>query len=757
MKLLKNVTFGLLALLVAVLVVATIVEKAAGTDVVFADIYGSWWFAMLWAVECVLALVYLIKCKVYKRPATMLLHLSFVVILAGALVTHVFGVQGTLHLRQGEKTNVFVNKETNGMEMFPFSVKLEDFQLQTYPGTMSAMDYVSQVEVNDGSKTEDMNISMNNIGEYNFYRFYQSGYDNDLQGAYLSIAYDPWGIGITYTGYALLVISMLLFLALPGEGFRCLLRDKSLRTATVLILFVLSMGASAEGRVLPKDVAQQFDSLYVYYNGRICPLQTVARDFTTKLCGKPTYKGYTAEQVFMGWMFYSTTWLDEPIIKIKGAHTKRILGTDAKYVSYADFFEYGNYRLDDVLAEIRSGQDVADARAITEADEKMNILRMHLNGQLMKIFPVSASQFVPDSLHPIDESLKNFKLKWYAPDDMLPGAIPNGQWYFIRHSLDYVNELSVMKDYKSLTATLDKIKKYQVKTAGAENLPSDFAFKSELLYNTIDFTRPLAMLLLTVGIVMFIVGLVLMIKQKQRPRWLSVAMLAVYSLSIIYLLFFISLRGIVSGHLPIANGYETMQFMSLCSLVITLCLWKKSKLIPSFGFIMAGLTLLVSMMGQSNPQITHLMPVLSSPLLSIHVCVIMIAYTLFAFIALNSIAGLIADRHSKDERKQMMAAQLVRNSRLMLYPAEFLLTAGIFIGAIWANVSWGRYWGWDPKEVWALITMLVYAFPLHGSLISWFRKPSHFNLYMLLAFISVIITYFGVNFFLGGMHSYANS
>lgn len=135
----------------------------------------------------------------------------------------------------------------------------------------------------------------------------------------------------------------------------------------------------------------------------------------------------------------------------------------------------------------------------------------------------------------------------------------------------------------------------------------------------------------------------------------------------------------------------------------------------------------------------------------------MIAYTLFAFIALNSITGLIADRHSKDERKQMMAAQLVRNSRLMLYPAEFLLTAGIFIGAIWANVSWGRYWGWDPKEVWALITMLVYAFPLHGSLISWFRKPSHFNLYMLLAFISVIITYFGVNFFLGGMHSYANS
>ncbi len=757
MKILKVITFSLLALLVVALVAATVVEKAGGTDVAYADIYGSWWFAVLWAVECVLALIYLIKCKVYKRPATMLLHLSFVVILAGALVTHLYGVQGTLHLRQGDATNAFVNKETGGMDMFPFAVSLKDFQLQTYPGTMSAMDYVSAVEVKDGSKTHVMNISMNNIGEYDSYRFYQSGYDNDLQGTYLSIAYDPWGIGITYTGYALLVISMLLFLVLPGEGFRRLLRDKSLRTAAVLMLFALSVGASAEGRVLPKDVARQFGTLYAYYNGRVCPLQTVARDFTTKLYGKPTYKGYTAEQVFMGWMLYSTTWLDEPIIKIKGTHTKEILGTDSKYVSYSDFFEYGNYRLDDALAEIRSGGEVADARAITEADEKMNILRMHLNGQLLKIFPVSASQFAPDSLHPIDESLKNFTLKWYAPDDMLPGAIPNGLWYFIRHSLDYVNELSMKKDYKTLTATLDKIKKYQVKTAGAENLPSDFAFKSELLYNTIDFTRPLAMLLLTVGIIMFVVGLLLMIRNKRRPSWLSAVLLAIYSLSILYLLSFISLRSVVSGHLPLANGYETMQFMSLCSLVITLCLWNKSKLIPSFGFIMAGLTLLVSMMGQSNPQVTHLMPVLSSPLLSVHVCVIMIAYTLFAFIALNSIAGLVVGRRGADEEKRLMTAQIVRNSRLMLYPAEFLLTAGIFIGAVWANVSWGRYWGWDPKEVWALITMLVYAFPLHGSLLGWFRKPSHFNLYTLFAFLSVIITYFGVNFFLGGMHSYANS
>ncbi len=756
---LKIFTFSLLAILIATLVVATIYEKTAGTPAVVGNIYGSWWFASLWAIECVAALVYLIKRKIFRRPASTLLHCSFIIILAGALITHIFGIQGTMHLRTGEAANVYENKETGSIDMLPFKVSLKKFQLQTYPGTMSAMDYRSEVKVTDGTDHATMNISMNNIGEYGAYRFYQSGYDVDQQGTYLSICHDPWGIGVTYTGYALLVVSMLLFLVLPGEGFRRLLRNKTIvRSATVLFFSFLSLGASAEGKVLPKDVAQQFGSIYTYYNGRICPLQTVARDFTTKLYGSPEYKGYTSEQVFTGWMLYAMSWLDEPIIKVKGGHTKQLLGTDAKYVSYADFFSNGKYLLEDAVADIHQGKEVTDSRAITETDEKMNILRMHLNGQLAKIYPISSSQFIEDSVHHIDESLKSFTLAWFSQDENLPGAISNEQWYFIKHTLDYIYELSVMKDYKTIKEIAGKIRKYQVKTVGSENLPTDFAFKSELIYNSSDYTKPLAMALLAIGIAMFIAGLTFTLKGRKSPKWLSGTLIAVCALSTLYLIYFISLRGIVSGHLPLANGYETMQFMSLCSLAITLCLWKKSQLIPSFGLIMAGLTLLVSMMGQSNPQITPLMPVLSSPLLSIHVCIIMLSYTLFAFIMLNSIAGLAVDLQKKDsESRQSLSQQLMRNSHLMLYPAEFLLTVGIFIGAVWANVSWGRYWGWDPKEVWALITMLVYAFPLHRASLLWFEQPRHFHIYMILAFLTVLITYFGVNFFLGGMHSYANS
>jgi ABC-type transport system involved in cytochrome c biogenesis permease subunit len=217
-----------------------------------------------------------------------------------------------------------------------------------------------------------------------------------------------------------------------------------------------------------------------------------------------------------------------------------------------------------------------------------------------------------------------------------------------------------------------------------------------------------------------------------------------------YTLLCIGLRGYVGGHIPMSNGSETMMFMSACAMVLTLCLQRRFTLVVPFGYIISGLTLMVSSFGESNPQITHLMPVLASPLLSIHVCVLMLAYTLLAFIMLNGIAAIVVGRNNPEQVDTLYIV-----SKLMLYPALFLLTAGIFIGAIWANQSWGRYWGWDPKEVWALITMLIYAMPLHPSLFPRLQKPMAAHIFLVAAFLSVLITYFGVNFLLGGMHSYA--
>ena len=218
----------------------------------------------------------------------------------------------------------------------------------------------------------------------------------------------------------------------------------------------------------------------------------------------------------------------------------------------------------------------------------------------------------------------------------------------------------------------------------------------------------------------------------------------------LYLTLMLALRGYVSGHWPVSNGYETMRFMAWCTLLLTLLFARRFLFLLPFGYLIAGLSLMVSMMGESNPQITQLMPVLDSPLLCIHVMLVMAAYALLAFVMFGGVAGVVLHRRARGA-----AAQLQAVSRLMLYPAVFCLAAGIFVGAVWANVSWGRYWGWDPKEVWALVTLLVYALPLHAGSLPWFRRPLFFHWFCIAAFLSVLVTYFGVNFLLGGMHSYA--
>ena len=226
------------------------------------------------------------------------------------------------------------------------------------------------------------------------------------------------------------------------------------------------------------------------------------------------------------------------------------------------------------------------------------------------------------------------------------------------------------------------------------------------------------------------------------------ALIAVMTLHLSVLLV---LRWIVSGHVPLSNGFETMQFMAWSVLILTLLMHAKFPIVIGFGPLLASFAMLVAMIGSGSPQITPLMPVLHSPLLSIHVMVIMFSYALFAMIMLIGVQGLVCQHRGDIVRSESLAAL----AHFLLYPAVFLLAAGIFIGAVWANVSWGRYWSWDPKEVWALITMLIYMAPFHSSSVKCFRNTSFFLFYCIVAFLSVLITYFGVNFLLGGMHSYA--
>lgn len=756
MKLLKRIAFCLLGILLFVLTIATILEKVNGTEFVNNHIYSSVPFIILWGSTALASLLYMIKRKLYRQWTTFLLHLSFILILVGAFVTWIDGEQGTLQLKLGEKTMSFINKGGEKCTL-PFSISLEDFEIIYYKGTRAPMDYVSRITVSAENNSESLEgeISMNKIFSFMNYRFYQSGYDANGQGIVLSVSHDPYGIGITYTGYSILLVSIILFFLNPQSTFRQLMKsyrnnsqDIKKGCSILFLLFVSTfpMGSRAMAadhplpKTLPRETAGRFGDLYILYNDRICPLQTFARDFTIKLYGKPTYHGLTSEQVLTGWLFYYDSWKNEPVIRIKSNEARRLLDIKGQYASVKDFAGSTNeYKLEDAMRQIHLGRQITDRKGIEEANEKFNIISMVCTGALMKIFPY--------------RDAKGNTLQWYAQSDRLPHEMGNEQWTFTRKAMNYVHEQIVMKRFDEVNRLLNKIKQYQQKECG-EALPSASRFKAEKLYNQFDYSKPIAILCLCIGLFAFIYYCRCTVTEKNICCSLAFIFNLLLCSIFIYLSMTIVLRGYVSNHLPLSNGFETMQFMAWCTVLLTFFLQRKFTLSVPFGFLLCGLTLLVSMFGEQNPRITQLMPVLQSPLLSIHVVAIMTAYSLLAFIMLNGITAVVL--HYSTENCETAIDFLQRISRLILYPAVFLLTIGIFIGAVWANVSWGRYWGWDPKEVWALITMLVYALALHPASLKWFRYPMFFHVFGIVAFLTVLITYFGVNFLLGGMHSYAN-
>lgn len=749
MKLLKRTAFSLLGILLLILTIATILEKIYGTDFVNEYIYSSVPFVILWGVTAITSLLYIIKSKLHRQPVIFLLHLSLLFILAGAFTTWIYGEQGTMRVRQGEQQTSFTDSKGISHQL-PFSITLNQFEIIYYKGTLAPMDFISHISVADKDCHRQIQgkVSMNHIFSYQHYRFYQSGYSEDNEGSVFSVSHDPYGIGITYAGYTLLLLSTVFFFFSPQSRFRQLLKSPLLhRSLTViLLLFAFSLNSnflkanSPSPKVLPREVAEHFGDLYILYNNRICPLQTFARDFTIKLYGSSSYKGLTPEEVLTGWLFYYDSWKNEPIIRIKSNEARKLLEIEGNYARLKDYISTINeYKLEKMMNHIRSGEQVTDKRGIEEADEKFNIINLVCTGAMMKIFPC--------------RNIAGKTLEWYSQSDQLPQDMDNDKWVFIRKSMSYVNEMIVMKKYNDACLLLEKIKKYQQKECDGL-LPADNKFKAEKIYNQFDYSKSVAMACICIGLICFIYYCHCMASQKRTSRKAIIILNILRWIVFTYLSAAICLRGYVSNHLPLSNGFETMQFMAWCTLLLTFLLQRKFAMLLPFGFLLCGLTLMVSMLGESNPQITQLMPVLQSPLLSIHVVVIMIAYSLLAFIMLNGVTAVILHQSQKECKEQIERLQII--SQIILYPAIFLLAIGIFIGAVWANVSWGRYWGWDPKEVWALITMLVYALALHPRSLPWFHRTMFFHVFCITAFITVLITYFGVNFLLGGMHSYAN-
>ena len=683
---LKRLLIAVYICLVCLLAIATFLEQACGTDFVEKYIYHTFWFCCLWGILAALAVMALIRRQLWKHLPTLLLHGSFLVILAGAMLTFVSSRKGYVHLTVGNKVGSFVEQESGRRIDLPFTLLLDSFRVEHYPGTEAPADYVSHIRIlRSGQDTDSAScsrtVSMNRILSEQGFRFYQSSFDEDKRGSWLTVNYDPWGIGATYAGYVLLGISMIGLLFSHGGEFRRLMNHPLLRKGGVFCLLLLAGSMQVQGRTLPALSIRQADSLayeQVIYHDRVVPFNTLARDFVVKLTGRPSYAGLTPEQIIGGWLLRPDVWQYEPMIYIKNRELCRLLNLKTPYASVADLFDGQRYRLQDFWQGGReTGRKMSPLeKAIVETDEKVGLILMLQKGTLIRPLP---------------------------------------------------------KDGSVKPLPLSKI-------------------RAELIYNRIPFSKCLFMFNLTVGLLAFFHLVYCGLRHSSERsgllrrinRFLVVALYAAF----LFQLFGYGLRWYVGGRIPLSNGYETMQFMALCTLVLACLFRRRFPFTVPFGFLLSGFALLVAHLGQMNPQITPLMPVLVSPWLSMHVSLIMMSYALFAFIMLNGILALCIRRH---ERMLMLL------SRLLLYPANFFLGAGIFMGAVWANVSWGRYWAWDPKEVWALITFLVYGMAFHSKSLSAFRRPLFFHIYMIAAFLTVLMTYFGVNYVLGGMHSYANA
>ena len=654
---LKKTLFALYVLVIVCMAAATVVEKYSGTDFVRSNVYGAWWFSLLWAVLTAAGVVYFLRhrCKSWSGIA---LHLSFVVILAGAFVTHVSSERGTIHLRQGAYISTCVMYDRHNQPydaQMPFQMRLDRFDVQYHEGTDAAEDYVSQFTIIDHGKQYSGKVSMNRIFRYGAMRFYQSSYDNDMLGASVSFNSDPIGIPLTYTGYALLFFSLVYMLFDPHGAYRKLLRLSHLKKGLMMALLFALGSSSGEAHVLPKESADRFGRLMVLHNSRICPLQTLAVDFTKNLYGKASYNGYTPEQVLTGWMFYADDWMQEPMLRLKGAEMRDRLQLP-EYVPVSQFFNsaMGGYTLGPYVQEYYGGNHDAFHSQVAAIDNKIQLIMELRSGSLLKLFPYT----------------NKGKTTWFSPTGDLPNAMDREHQQFVRSICLLLGDCALASDYTQMDAVVGKMLKYQQKNGGA-SMPSDRRVAAERIYNRIPFATILFMLCLAMGIISFLYAIIRMCRED--------------------------------------NG--------------------------------------------ANNVGTDADPVLNSPLLSVHVSIIMMGFAMLSFTFISGLTAILLRLVSRTAQPKMV--QLQQLSLVFLYPALAALGIGIFIGAIWANVSWGEYWGWNPKEVWALITFMIYAIPLHARSVAQLRRPTAFHLFMTLAFLTLVMTYFGVNYFLGGMHSYA--
>jgi len=639
--------------------------------------------------------------------------------------------------------------------ILPFAIALDDFQMTRYPGTDAAATFASDVRVVDARLAEDMkyNIHMNHILDYEGYRFFQSSYDQDERGSYLSVNHDFYGTWVTYVGYILLTIGMVWALFAPKTRF-AMLRKRARSIGVGMLVALMSLPISAKAQGEPSEIpavdaehAMKVSELFVQdHRGRMKPMHTLSREVLRKVSGKEVILGLTADQFILSAALRPSDWYTTPLIKQGHSPVvQELLGTTAKLVSYNQCFdEQGKYLLSEAVQSAQSKKPTekdANEKTIIALDERVNIMNMVFSGQFLKWVP-------------IEGDLNN---TWSAPRSHGLQTNVNATKFFSAYfgALDHA-----MKEghYSEADAYLAQLKDFQQELAH-DILPSPTQSKLEILMNTYRPFDRLAMIyaLLAIIFLALLMGEVWFGPRPFVERSRTIMIVVAYLPFVIHTLA-LAVRWYVSERAPWSNGYESLIYIGWTSALSGLLFSRKEFGALAATNILSAIILLIAMLSYLNPEITPLVPVLKSYWLTIHVSLEAGSY---GFLMLGAIIGVlilmlyILRNSSNAKRIEGKIDRLQAISEMTITGGLYMLSVGTYLGGVWANESWGRYWGWDAKETWALVSILVYATVLHMRFIPKLNNAFAFSVGTLFGLASVVMTYFGVNYYLSGLHSYA--
>ncbi len=647
----------------------------------------------------------------------------------------------------------------------PFQVKLDRFVLKRYPGTMMPSSYESYVHVTDPetNTTFPYHIYMNHVLSYQGYRFFQSSYDMDEQGSILSVNHDPGSIP-TYMGYLMLLIGFIWsFLSEKGRFSHLRKRLKRLKeSSTVALLLGVALAGtlpvhaadtvdlSPLHKISPIH-AQKFGRLVVQdTGGRMKPMDSLAREVLSKISHKTSWEGLSAEQVILGMLTHPELFQKVRMIKVSHPAVIKKLGLPkgTRYVAYDDLFgKDGQYKLvGDARKASRKAAGERDQydKEILHVDERVNVEYLVFQGSLLRIFPKPN-----DAAH-----------TWVSPMDAVK-SFPKKQGQMVRlfvsNYFQNVDEAIHTGSWGKADTALSMIAKYQ-HFYGEDVMPSESRITAEIRYNKLRLFDWLIGAYILLGLLILFLSFASIVRPAWQPRRTMKILVGLLVLAFAVHTGGLILRWYIAGHAPWSNAYESLVYIAWATAFAGFYFVKRSPLTFAATSILAGIFLFVAFLSNLDPQITNLVPVLKSYWLTVHVAVITASY---GFLGLGALLGLlvlvlfIVRGHKPNAEIEHAIRELTYINEMGLLIGLAMLTVGNFLGGVWANESWGRYWGWDPKETWAAVTILVYAVVIHLRFIPRFNSIFSFNVAAVLAYGSVIMTYFGVNYYLSGLHSYA--